>query len=199
MLNVLSAIVCAFPPVLARGRSGTVAPSAGASRPSGFFRDLPFARFSWRFQTPQGRSSLSKLQLYSGLSLKLLPCAILRVCSSTVCVHLVRPRDSLLPRIIKQRKLTPFSVHFQPGGVKVFPSSGSLVDNFASFLHGSLKHPAPTRTKLQLSAGTANSRTPVPPSLTLLRALHHLGSLPQFNCLHRRLSSDSASWRNPIT
>ena len=158
----------------------------------------PLLGFPGAFRRPRDGAASASFS-FTGLSLKLLPCAILRVCSSTVCVHLVRPRDSLLPRIIKQRKLTPFSVHFQPGGVKVFPSSGSLVDNFASFLHGSLKHPAPTRTKLQLSAGTANSRTPVPPSLTLLRALHHLGSLPQFNCLHRRLSSDSASWRNPIT
>ena len=37
------------------------------------------------------------------------------------------------------------------------------------------------------------------PSFTLLRALHRLGSLPQFNYLHERLSSGSASWRNPIT
>ena len=113
-----------------------------------------------------------------------------------------------LERIIKERKLTPFSVHLQPGGVKVFLSSGSLVDNFESFLHGSLKHPAPTRTKPQLSTGIVNSRTPLgspslPPSLlpsfSLLRTLHYLGSLPQFNYLHERLSSGSASWRNPIT
>lgn len=66
-----------------------------------------------------------------------------------------------LERIIKERKLTPFSVHLQPGGVKVFLSSGSLVDSFESFLHGSLKHPAPTRTKPQLSTGIVNSRMPL--------------------------------------
>ena len=157
-------VVCALLPVPARGRDRTAASPAGASRPAGFRRDLLFLLFSWRSHASRGQNSLSNLQLYSGVSFKLLPCAILLVCSSTVCVYLVRPRDSLLPRIIKQRKLTPFSVHFQPGGVKVFLSSGSLVDNFGSFLHGSLKHPAPTRTKPQLSTGTVNS-TPLPPSL----------------------------------
>ena len=93
--------------------------------------------------------------------LKLLPCAILCIYSSILCVYLVHPRDSVSYRVIKERKLTPFNVHLQPGGVKVFLSSGSLVDNFKSFLHGSLKHPAPTRTKPQLPTGIVNSRTPL--------------------------------------
>lgn len=181
MLNMTSVIVCAFLPVLARGCYRTVASSAGASRPSGFFPwPPPCSLFSWHFHMSHGQNSLNNLQLYSLLSFKLLPCAILRVCSSTVCVYLVHPRDSLLPRIIKERKLTPFNVHFQPGGVKVFLSSGSLADNFESFLHGSLKHPAPTRTKPQLSTGTVNSRTPLGSPSLLPSFLHSSQGPPPF-------------------
>lgn len=112
-------------------------------------------------------------------------CNSVCVYSSILCVYLVHPRIlCFLERIIR-KKINTLQCSFAAWRSPRFSFlQGSLVDNFESFLHGSLKHPAPTRTKPQLSTGIVNSRMPLssplpsPPSFTsftLLRTLPPFG------------------------
>ena len=95
----MSVLVCAFPPVLVHGCYRIVTSYAGASHSSRFYLWPPLCSlFSLYSHTSHVQNSLNNFQFYSVLSFKLLPCAILCVYSSILCVYLVHPRDSLFPR-----------------------------------------------------------------------------------------------------
>lgn len=206
----MSVLICAFPPVLVHGCYRCHIVCWGLLILQDSICDLLFVlSFSLYFHTSHVLNSLSNFQFYSVLSFKLLPRAILCVYSSILCVYLVHPRDSLFPRENHKegRKLTPFSVHLQPGGSRFSFLQGLLLTVLKVF-YGSLKHPRPHQDKAPAIHGellTQECPWVQPSSLFLPSFTLFSGPstiwvpFTQFNYLHERLSSGSASWRNPIT